>query len=830
MKIISLVLNGYRGFRLRLIDHFEYRPTEKTQVVLGTNGSGKSSLLRELSPLPANHTDYAKGGKKEITIQHEGKLYFLQSLFTPEGPRYYFNVDGENQNPGLTVTVFKELVKQHFNYTPEVHAIMTGQVKFHSMSVADRRKWFTAISETDYTYAIKYFQRVKERVTYLQNGLKLTQTRLVHETEKCLTEKGEQELREKIVYLTNILNTLLDHRKPKISYLDQQQRRISQLDTQLESDLTRLERLLAENGTYDSPETLEGLQRASIASQVTMTMCQREITEHCKRLDALNKDYEAVSKTGTASIDDTKTIIKELEEEQDELLGHLRYSIRYDDPSSTLSAFESIRSSLEDIYACLSSCPRLDYTRADYQQLLESSQGYQQALLKAKLVEDRCFAERKLHEASLSKGEVNCPKCDHRWVPNYSEAHHAKIVREHELAMTISKEAEAQKAKNEQLIEEHRYFFGLLDRYRELTRHFGALAPYWDWISSNRKLTTTPDGLNAMLHGVFTDIQAQVKLSLLNKSISEKKALLVLMENAKDLDKGKLEKQIEDQNNLLLKAQGASRVAFGELELCKTRIRCIQQIEEFNKRVQDALAERDEALRLLIEDSCVSALDEIIRSVKLSVSQYERTISQIENQKAIVESLKKQAVEIEGELKLMKMAQKSLSPSEGLIAKGMTGFINHFVKQVNHFIAKIWLYPLEIQPVKSSEEDGVDLNYRFAVLVNNDLPVNDVSLCSAGMQEVIDLAYVAISMRYLGLTNFPIFLDEFAAKMDPAHRQSAYQIIEHLINSAEYSQVFLVSHYQDGYSSLTASEILVLCDSNVQMPSHLVYNQHATLN
>ena len=161
----------------------------------------------------------------------------------------------------------------------------------------------------------------------------------------------------------------------------------------------------------------------------------------------------------------------------------------------------------------------------------------------------------------------------------------------------------------------------------------------------------------------------------------------------------------------------------------------------------------------------------------------------------------------------------------------MTSFINHFVSQLNNFIANIWLYPLKLLPIKIEDDDSLDLDYKFSVVVNDDpRPSPDVAQTSTGMREVINLAFAAVSMKYLGLTNAPVFLDEFAASLDPAHRQSAYQAIDHLIESTDYSQVFLVSHYQDGYSSLSAADVLVLCDSNVQLPKHLTYNKHVKLS
>lgn len=830
MKITDVVLDGFRGFRLRQINHFEYHPRQKTQVILGTNGSGKSSLIKELSPLPAMlQGDYAKGGKKDITIEHMGKTYVLRSLSTPEGPKYEFILDGENLNPGHTVTVYKQLVKEHFNYTAETHAMATGKIRFSRMEVSARRKWLTQINTEDYGYAIRYYQRAKERVTYLQNGLKMTQTRLVQETEKCLTEKGEYELRVKIAELTSILNELLESRKPRLLNPNAIREAIEKHDQDIENNLTRLERLFLTEAGKGIWESKEALQSASMEAQVAINTHRREIEERCARLERLNKDYDAVSRSGSENITDVKRDIAELLDEANDILVRLQFKTLFEDPSAALSSFENTRSSLEAIFTQLRDGPGVDYTRETYESYQRAMPTIEQDLLKAKAEESRCFTERKLHEASLDKGDVVCPKCTHKWVPNYTEAHHKKIIREHEAAVALVTNIEAAKAKNAAVLEDHRVFFECLSQYRGLVRHFPVLQPYWDYISADRKLTTSPDSLLSGMNRFADDLRFQVRYNGIKVILKEKEALLKLMEDAKDLDKTKLVKEIDFENAAILKAQSKAREAFNESEAYRTKLNTLKSVEEYHSNVNDAVAQRDTAIKSLIEDLCVSTLDEIIRSVRLTLSQYERSVSQIDIQKGVVEGLRKQAIEIEAELKLAKLVMKSLSPAEGLIAKGMTGFINHFIKMVNRFIETIWLYPLVILPVVCTEDDGVDLDYRFSVLVNDDLPVKDVSLCSSGMQEVIDLAFNIVGMVCQGMTNFPVYLDEFAATMDPAHRQSAYQAIDNLIESTDYSQVFLVSHYQDGYSSLSAAEVLVLCDSNVQMPAHLVYNQHAVL-
>ena len=68
MKIVSLKLQNYNRIKLKHIQNFEYYPSEKIQIILGTNGSGKSSVLHELSPLPAESKNYGPDGNKTIVI------------------------------------------------------------------------------------------------------------------------------------------------------------------------------------------------------------------------------------------------------------------------------------------------------------------------------------------------------------------------------------------------------------------------------------------------------------------------------------------------------------------------------------------------------------------------------------------------------------------------------------------------------------------------------------------------------------------------------------------------------------------------------------------
>lgn len=830
MKIVSLTQVGYRGFRLKKIDYFDYRPTRKTQAVLGTNGSGKSSLLKELSPLPADlKSDYAKGGYKKIVLDHAGKIYTLTSMTDTTGPKHIFEVDGENLNPGHTVTVFKELVKQHFNgYTPELHQLLTGRVKFCTMSVADRRAWLTRISDIDFTYALKYHRKIKDKIRDLQGAIKRSKENLVQETNLCLSEEQEAVLRKEVEDLRRVLDDLVEKKKPRTIDIDQIKARANAAEGTLKRALGGAERLIQSLEGQGTIPPIEALQEASVALSVEIQVLRREIGDRAGRLDKYQKDLDIVNQTSSLDLEAVQKEIQALDSEAKDITETVKHHIHYDDPDAAKASFLSIRSGIEAIYQSLQDLERRDYTQDEYRQLKDRLAASDQVVQKANAAHTNMLIHLKQLEEHLGKGETHCPKCQHRWILNYSEETHRIAKQKLEEAASQAEHARQAKEKLQAEYNECYQFFTLLDQLRLIRSSTPSLQPYWNWVDQKKDLFVAPEYLSRSTSSIYVDLVNQVNLKNIQARLEELRKVETLSLNAKALDKDKLTKAIEEENQLLVLAQNKLRQASHEQENVSGKIEIHGKILEYRQSIEDAFKVRDASIRLLLEDASMEILGDIVRFVNYVLWQKDRKISQIDIQRGIVKSLTTQIETMESELRLLKLAEKSLSPSEGLIARGMTGFINHFVKKMNSFIEKIWLYPLEIIPVENTS-DEIDLDYKFSVLVDKEHPVPDISVCSTGMQEVINLAFVAVSMKYLHLTQFPIYLDEFAASMDPAHRQSAYRAIDLLIDATDYSQVYLVSHYRDGYSSLSDAEILVLCDNNVQVPPHLVYNQHVTM-
>jgi energy-coupling factor transporter ATP-binding protein EcfA2 len=134
MRYITLELKGYKRLSLNQIETIKLTPENKFHWILGTNGSGKSSLIREITPLAATPSNYHKGGYKKVHVEDKGVEYKLTSDFT--GPKNLFsfirvtNGIEEELNPGHTSTVFNNLVLQVFGITKDIHEFSLGSKEF----------------------------------------------------------------------------------------------------------------------------------------------------------------------------------------------------------------------------------------------------------------------------------------------------------------------------------------------------------------------------------------------------------------------------------------------------------------------------------------------------------------------------------------------------------------------------------------------------------------------------------------------------------------------------------------------------------------------------
>jgi energy-coupling factor transporter ATP-binding protein EcfA2 len=183
MKVLKIKLFKYKRFLLSGVENFEMEVGNPLVIILGTNGSGKSSLLDVLNPLPATRMEFGDGGFKEILLESRGSTYLLRSDFHGKSGHHSFIKDhGEDLNPGGTSTVQRELVAKHLGYDQGLHDILTGRIKLTEMAPAKRNQWIMSLSNTDFTYANRLYEQMKDSARDATGALKHSKNRLAKES------------------------------------------------------------------------------------------------------------------------------------------------------------------------------------------------------------------------------------------------------------------------------------------------------------------------------------------------------------------------------------------------------------------------------------------------------------------------------------------------------------------------------------------------------------------------------------------------------------------------------------------------------------------------
>lgn len=820
MVIKKLILAKYKRFSLNSIDYLEYTPEQKIQLILGTNGAGKSSLLCELSPLPAEHKSFHKGGYKHIFIEYRGSQYELQNEFLVNGNRYNFIKDDVELNKGGTITVYKDLVQQEFGITQEIYDLLSGHESFHAMTPIQRRKWLTLLSDSDYTYAFMYYNKLREKLKDLQNLYKLNQSRLVQEKDKLLSDEQETQYRSDIQSLKDFISQLIELKQPLVEVSKEQELTNKATITE---ETQRLLTLLPQLTLRQT--TVSVIDQEIIEHKAREQACQGQTVQIFNAIQSLEDHVSVLEHTALQSYESIDQQIDDLSLKIHQFTQQKRLGLIFDCPTTALNALNTIYEQLTQIFSELPDNSDHQYSTTRYEQLdrqyrdieLLIAQTDAKILERLKLKGDLDHAKEHQHQ--------QCPKCSHVWYKGYTQETYDAVVKSlSELEQQMDRLRQQQQSLNNSL-EAHRSRLSLIQQFRLLSYHWSILEPLWASMAEYDMVSNNPRRVISHVSDLMLDLQLDSQIVSLQKQVTELIKLKDMTNAHQELDVNKVKQQIEHYQKQLQTLSDQIKQAKQQLLMLEGQKKIILQCQASQQLLEVSLEQRDSLGQKRMVALKQQALNDTIRVLQLALNEKEQLISKIDVQKGIIEHLESTLVEFDTKQSLLKIAIKELSPTEGLIAKGLTSFINHFVKHINAFIKQIWLYPLELVPILPDENADVELDYRFKVLVNETNEIPDITKGSAAMREVIDLAFRLVSMSFLKLQDFPIVTDEFASSLDKAHRQAAFHVISDLFSQASFSQIFMVSHYEEMYGSLSNADVNVLCPSNIPLPQNAVINK-----
>lgn len=818
MRMTELLMENSRRLSLNNIKRLHYKPTNLYQIILGTNGSGKSSIINDSTPLPPDKDDYIKPGLKQTVWEHEGQDYILTSTFK-SGAKHSFLKNGVELNPGGTVSVQEELVWQEFRINNMIHELISGQVLFTEMSTADRRKWLTMLSDTDFTYALGEFKRYSTAARDAQGTSRELAERLVNEQKKLKALGETDEWAEEAERLQKELELLfLSRSNRNLSGGEQRVARMVDWECQMADRMLALGNPI--KGKFSSMEEL--VDRINgIDKELDLVKHSREWTTEA--LDDLQQLQRTVEGGGVESLEDAEVELTALKAKSEALRTHLlRYKDFGDtDPRAILNSIESVQEELGDI---LRNIPDNSSKRFNKQTVQDAREA---RITTKKLVEtyaNRVAKEEATLEHIQGACKTECPQCNHQWLPGVSEVRRINAERDVVEFRTKWQEATKELQSIEQYLDDASEFSGYFMRYRAVVSNNPSLSLFWNAMLDVDAVNTDPKSWLAEFGGFSKDakvwlevVQAEQRIDKLNLTVDAMRKT-----NGSEQLGLRIEQNVQKISNLTDQMV--------ELEQSRSELVVMRQKAEQLVQMDTQLRQGYDKAQVAFDDYVIEMRDDSIAEVtRAHQSRLAFLNSKLSERNTIVNLLadmEQFRTEVDIRHKANKLIADILSPKDGYIAEQMSGFIAAFTGHLNAIIENVWTYQLEIQ---SCGLESGELNYRFPVRIDG-APngPKDIDRTSRGQKEMINFSFVLVVMFYLRLNNYPLYLDELGATFDETHKVNVMNFVKDLVESKGFSQVFMISHYASSHGAFTQAEVLVMDASNISVP--MKHNQHVTMS
>jgi len=789
MKLISLELKNYTRLYVSGIKHIIYTPETSFNIILGRNGSGKSSLVKEMFPnVDELKNDYGKGGYKILRLEHNSNKYVIS--YNRDNNKHSFIVNDEELNKQYIQKTQKILIEQHFKLNKHIYEMLLSTNNFTSMSVSERKRWFTDILTTvDYDYALNLYNKTKVRLKELTSFMKLVQAKLMKNSD--LMKELTPEYIKGLETEKEMLYKLVDHMLSMKSNEQQMQpvniNLLEQKVNELEHYMSKIEQ--GKNKEFYNREIFSLLkQRDDIRER------SKKIQQQLSKIDELKID-KGVS-------------LKDLEEEKNSLLSKIKeLLVRYDvndidelilETSSYRNSYNSLLMKAESIQ------PLVSYHSTDVSKLrdlLKHKEGKLSLLSEQFIKLDKEFM---LLSSFKEQPDVTCPSCSNIFKPNFDNGKYIKLKEEiskiYKEKEKITEEYETIKFQLEQTLDLNNTLDSLTDELDSCCKHMKKrLEPLiTEHIVSifSSTLAVLPD-YNELLSLRDKLAELDSKINVYKKLSSEK--LDFIANRKKEL--------IDEHISNIHKIESINNT----IDSYKLKLKQLDTIISLQTDIS-SLIRRQHKYKLNVREVEFNRyINNVVLELKRDITDIETKLLEFDRLKSNSEELELELKEYEIKLKSVKELEKLLSPTKGLIGESINTTMNSILNRMNEIINKVWSYEIDILPCDINESD---LTFRFPVNINSAKIIPDISKGSSSIKDIIDLAFKITAMEFLELLDYPLILDELGSTFSVSHRVSVYDFVDEL-SKGYFNQVFMISHFDDMFGRFKNTDVIVLDNDGI---------------
>ena len=815
MFIEKIILEGYVNLYASGTKRIEITPHSQTLLILGSNGSGKTSLVREYSVLPPNPNRFDVNGFKQVICHHNNKSFKLTSTMKNKNFVHSFIVVENGVeielNADTKVTTQRRLCEEYFSYNQNIHEVLTfGTTVFTTMSNEERRVWLTRCCPIDYTYVNSLFKKVKESVRDMTGTIKHLQNKDSDIQQKLLSLDVDEE--EDVIKTLDNLILQLESFTPFINGMNditpthilenEIEVRIKSLEA-AEAQWKRFEKLYVPSPMVKDKTSL----MAHIARlEASLDNLDRTCNSHIEKLMNLTKMCDSLE-DGSVNTDQLisrlSQINKMLEGKESKFVDHQdkirRIQFLEDEYVSTL--LPSLRECNREITVDEVENARLQLFDLKRKQIA--------------LTDQKDTLERKIRHLEAEGETATCPRCSLNFsLKGNTPLEEAGILKKNlsaiddrlnKLEEVLNKKEEEVSAINESS--------STVNRVKSFLTHnshiFDPKVINWE------KIKEYPNFVSTYCSDLITAITNDLNIyNLLMEKKNLERSLAIREQIGSDPSKhmSDLEKTIDGIKEEMKDIKG-------ELTYCTRIQKMVNHFETVDKRTNEVLHQLadlyKEYTKAVIRDHARSHSNELqmrigrIKEVARQKSQYLR----------MQEEVKKDLESMVSDREIDNILMECLSPKTGVSADQLSLFIKSFVATMNSHIRNLWTTPFEIHPCNM---DNGTLTCQFPFTVSDNF-VTDISSGSKGQRELVNLVFVITLRHFLGLQDFPLFLDELGDAFDHEHRKKYMRYAKSLLDDGLCSQMLIINHYNEVSQTLHHHDTIVLDERNIIVPAK--YNE-----
>jgi hypothetical protein len=842
MKILSLSLEDFIPFKNNTFNKLEVEYTSDVQIILGSNGSSKTTSTRQLSPYSSSKSLFNKDGFKTLLIEKDGVIYKLESEFSKSSPHYAFyeGDNEENLNPGRTGEVQKEKIVELLGITPLVDDLMMNRYTFPKWGPSDRKEFIMDNNPDQVGFVLVELKKVSSKIKACKHVMSRLQSRKIMLEQDLLKEDVLQSLLDEKQDINNELSLFEKYRMDlevgdrSIAHTQAPNFNIPTIKNSLKQYRYKLANLShIERDDRVRADTRENLIGAIASANQHISMLDEETLKlHDELRDLESRYMELAPSEDLTELDST---ISRLESERDRLyISTPPFELSREELDKRYSEWDHLKDELLIFTDC--DIPLYTRKKRDHRAQVLINTEYRLGAIEMALGTLRERYDSLSRKHSLTPRDIPESPCAKDRCPLYS--HFMGEYESHEKQRVDT----LRKIKRLEYREyRHKFLISALKDYRDKSKHYHDKI---HWLVSTAQS-------NPILHSVLRQMDILVVLknnpNLISKKLRETydhidrylklKSVINDLDVAYSLRSRKLGSQSADTVNLIKGIENHKKSLY-ELrrriyEVSNNRDRLnthLNEINLFNTLKQSILSIRDlyiEQCQFLSDrhekDKLLSLKNQIdkMRSDRFSrLSSIENTLRTQDNLRYSYnnEVLNELSV-IEKDMKDLEQIEKTLIsiPKESTV-----WFVNTLFAQANLIIKSVWTIPLEIELLTMED----NLNYKFYAIGDNNSR-RELSECSDGENEIITLAINLALRIVLGHTNIPLCLDESGKTFDDRHKENLLLLLKKLLEDKIISQLFLVSHTALIHEGFSDSQTLVLREDNLVLPPE--YNLHCTM-